>query len=120
MRPGTQSLRPGTQSLRPSTQTQFRPGSQSVARPGTNSGRIGTPGGSKLPANVGNRVVLSEGLSGITPTTSGPARTIADRNYFVAQLRARITELNSELGRMNEEIDSYEKENQTSFQNERK
>ena len=37
---------------------------------------------------------------------------MADKNYWIGELRFRINELNTEIDKMTKEIESYEKDNQ--------
>ena len=51
---------------------------------------------------------------------SGFGRQIADKSYYVTELRARITELTVEIEKMNAEFLQFEKENANSVALERK
>lgn len=56
----------------------------------------------------------------MSPSTAGVGRQIADKSYYVTELRARIGELNVELEKMQTEINQFEKENQSAVQLEKR
>eukprot|EP01116_Phalansterium_solitarium_P013016 TRINITY_DN2984_c0_g1_i1.p1 TRINITY_DN2984_c0_g1~~TRINITY_DN2984_c0_g1_i1.p1 ORF type:complete len:583 (-),score=266.64 TRINITY_DN2984_c0_g1_i1:380-2128(-) len=91
--------------------TGVRPGTG--ARPGTGS------------ANAAGRVapqkrnVVNQGLTGMNPI-GGPGRQIADKSWFLTELRQRCTELSHEIENLNTEIQKFERGNQESFQVEKK
>jgi hypothetical protein len=52
--------------------------------------------------------------------TTGVGRQIADKSYYVALLRQRITEITTEIDKMHQEIEQFEKDNQQTIALERR
>jgi hypothetical protein len=95
--------------------------------------------GTAVAPQIAKRNVTSQGLSGIgisggpiffflflvcccwiNHLAAGTGRMIADKNFFIGELRIKIKEIQTEMAKLNKEIEQYEKENQTSLQLERK
>jgi hypothetical protein len=50
------------------------------------------------------RPVTQQGLEGMRLKTAGPGRQIADKSYFLSELRQKISELSKETKSMTEEV----------------
>eukprot|EP00750_Incisomonas_marina_P015941 INCI18805.2.p1 GENE.INCI18805.2~~INCI18805.2.p1 ORF type:complete len:579 (+),score=168.11 INCI18805.2:219-1955(+) len=61
---------------------------------------------------VQGRPVTGQGMSGIQTRagTAGPRRTIQDSSYYVSALTSKNTELQTEIRKMQNEIDAHEKD----------
>eukprot|EP01006_Ploeotia_vitrea_P011379 TRINITY_DN3025_c0_g1_i1.p1 TRINITY_DN3025_c0_g1~~TRINITY_DN3025_c0_g1_i1.p1 ORF type:complete len:599 (+),score=105.37 TRINITY_DN3025_c0_g1_i1:136-1932(+) len=55
------------------------------------------------------RPVMNQGMQGISPGSAQPRRQVADRSYYLGLLRGKITELSTELERLNKEGATLEK-----------
>lgn len=129
MRPptGSANLPPG---MRPPTSSQRPPtGSAPMGmRPPTNAGRLGTAmGGGQVPivplktdVDVAARPVTQQGLTGMSVKNLGPSRQIADKNYYLIELRNKLTEITNEVDSMRGEIEKINNNHQTHSNLERK
>jgi hypothetical protein len=61
---------------------------------------------------VQGRPVTGQGMSGVQTRagTAGPRRSIQDSSYYVGLLTAKNTELQTEIRKMQNEIDTHEKD----------
>jgi intraflagellar transport protein 74 len=69
---------------------------------------------------VADRPVTQQGMMGMKVSNQGPGRQIADRSYYMGELRKKCDELSSEIQKMNGEIEQHNKDNATYTQMERK
>ncbi|CAG0896211.1 unnamed protein product [Darwinula stevensoni] len=126
-RPGDLASRPATRqgSARPTTGSDRSSFNRPVTGPGTAS-RLATQmslrpttrpaTGLSLSAqlNVVDRPITQQGLTGLrTAGSRGPQRQVQDKSYFVGLLRTRIQELQTEIGKMNREMESLNQEQST-------
>ncbi|NWU39773.1 IFT74 protein, partial [Hylia prasina] len=82
----------------------------STARPGSRGGSL-TPGGVlSSQIKVTDRPVTQQGLSGIKTAMKGPQRQIMDKTYYIGMLRSKISELKTEINKMQEEVEMYKQE----------
>ncbi|XP_064604644.1 intraflagellar transport protein 74 homolog, partial [Liolophura sinensis] len=86
--------------------TAMNPG---TARPGT---RGGQGGGVALntTVNVVDRPMTQQGLGGMKTAAKGQ-RQVQDRSYFLGLIRAKITELNTEVAKLAKEVETANEEN---------
>jgi intraflagellar transport protein 74 len=111
---------PGT-ALRPPTGLRGLPGTQ--LRQPTAGGRPASRQGlGPLNTNVqvADRPVTQQGMMGMKVTNQGPGRQVADKSYYMAELRKKCDDLGAEIQKMNNEIEQHNKDNTTYTQMERK
>lgn len=53
-------------------------------------------------------------------TGIGPGRQIADKSYYMVELRQRVTDITAEIDKMNQEIEQYQRDTQAAIMLERK
>lgn len=83
-----------------------------TARPGSRAGEMG--GALNAQIRVAERPMTKQGLTGMrTAAGRGPQRAIYDKSYYMGQLRAKITDLATEISRMQKEVDQFNQENAT-------
>ncbi|KAM5260919.1 intraflagellar transport protein 74 homolog isoform 2-T3 [Hipposideros larvatus] len=82
-----------------------------TARPGSRGGAIGTGGVLSSQIKVADRPVTQQGLSGMKTGIKGPQRQILDKSYYLGLLRSKISELTSEMNKLQKEIEMYNQEN---------
>mmetsp|Transcript_12626 Transcript_12626/g.34894 ORF Transcript_12626/g.34894 Transcript_12626/m.34894 type:complete len:590 (+) Transcript_12626:139-1908(+) len=112
---------PGT-ALRPPTGIQGLPGTAAL-RMGTAANRPGSRGGlGPLNTNiqVAERPVTQQGMMGMKVGAQGPGRQIADKSYFMQELRKKCDEMTTEISKMSSESDQLNKDTQLYSQMERK
>ncbi|XP_062501176.1 intraflagellar transport protein 74 homolog [Corticium candelabrum] len=78
-----------------------------AARPGTR----GIVGGSGSQVRVSDRPVTQQGLTGIKTGSRGPERVVHDKTYYMGLLRTKISELNSEILKLNREMEQFNTDN---------
>nr|XP_002128844.1 intraflagellar transport protein 74 homolog [Ciona intestinalis]XP_018667304.1 intraflagellar transport protein 74 homolog [Ciona intestinalis] len=104
--------RPPTGSMgRPSS--SMRMGPPGTGRPGTRSGQAG--GGSSVFGSgikVQDRPMTQQGLSGMKTASRGQ-RQIQDRSYWLGEIRAKTTELTSEIHKTETAIVKHQEDNNT-------
>ncbi|XP_053558568.1 intraflagellar transport protein 74 homolog [Bombina bombina] len=81
-----------------------------TARPGTRGGAVGS-GVLSAQIKVADRPVTQQGLSGMKTGMKGPQRQIMDKSYFLGLLRSKISELTTEMTKLEKEIDNHNQEN---------
>lgn len=81
-----------------------------TARPGSRAG-MGMQGALSSSVQVADRPVTRQGLAGIKTQSQGPQRQVQDKSYWLGLLRARITELSSEITKLNKNINNFNQEN---------
>ena len=62
---------------------------------------------------VAERPVTQQGIKGINAATAGPGRQVQDKSYFMTELRTKVSEINSEIGRLRGEIEQRSKDHAT-------
>uniref|UniRef100_A0A452RGG7 Intraflagellar transport 74 n=1 Tax=Ursus americanus TaxID=9643 RepID=A0A452RGG7_URSAM len=82
-----------------------------TARPGSRGGPIGTGGVLSSQIKVADRPVTQQGLSGMKTGMKGPQRQILDKSYYLGLLRSKISELTTEINKLQKEIEMYNQEN---------
>ncbi|XP_019410276.1 PREDICTED: intraflagellar transport protein 74 homolog [Crocodylus porosus] len=80
-------------------------------RPGTRAGLMGTGGVLSSQIKVADRPVTQQGLSGMKTGMKGPQRQIMDKSYYLGLLRSKISELTTEINKLQKEIEMYNQEN---------
>jgi len=112
---------PGT-AMRPPTGLRGLPGT--AMRQGTAAQRPGSRAGALGPLNtnvqVADRPVTQQGMMGMKMANQGPGRQVADRSYYMGELRKKCDEMTKEIAKMQSETEQYNKDNQTYTQQERK
>ncbi|XP_021108598.1 intraflagellar transport protein 74 homolog isoform X2 [Heterocephalus glaber] len=98
-------IRPPSGNIRVATGTP--PG---TARPGSR-GPLGTGGVLSSQIRVADRPVTQQGLSGMKTGMKGPQRQILDKSYYLGLLRSKISELTTEINKLQKEIEMYNQEN---------
>lgn len=98
-------IRPPSGHIRVATGTP--PG---TARPGSR-GPLGTGGVLSSQIRVADRPVTQQGLSGMKTGMKGPQRQILDKSYYLGLLRSKISELTTEINKLQKEIEMYNQEN---------
>jgi intraflagellar transport protein 74 len=63
------------------------------------------------PARADDRPMTRGGLGGLQTSAGGFNRTVQDKTYYLGILRAKISEINNELFRMNKEITNMTSDN---------
>ncbi|XP_074611284.1 intraflagellar transport protein 74 homolog isoform X2 [Acropora palmata] len=106
---------PSSMGKPPGTGMRMPPGTGMVpgtARPGSRAGEL--TGALNSQIRVADRPMTKQGLTGIkTSAGRGPQRTIYDKSYYMGQLRAKITDLATEISKLQKEIESFNQENAT-------
>ncbi|XP_043402700.1 intraflagellar transport protein 74 homolog isoform X5 [Chelonia mydas] len=82
-----------------------------TSRPGTRGGLLGTGGVLSSQIKVADRPVTQQGLSGMKTGVKGPQRQIMDKSYYLGLLRSKISELATEINKLQKEIEMYNQEN---------
>ncbi|XP_036033558.1 intraflagellar transport protein 74 homolog [Onychomys torridus] len=82
-----------------------------TARPGSRGGPLGTGGVLSSQIKVADRPVTQQGLSGMKTGMKGPQRQILDKSYYLGLLRSKISELTTEISKLQKEIEMYNQEN---------
>nr|XP_030686199.1 intraflagellar transport protein 74 homolog isoform X4 [Globicephala melas] len=82
-----------------------------TARLGSRGGPIGTVGVLSSQIRVADRPVTQQGLSGMKTGMKGPQRQILDKSYYLGLLRSKISELTTEINKLQKEIEMYNQEN---------
>ncbi|XP_050799072.1 intraflagellar transport protein 74 homolog isoform X2 [Gopherus flavomarginatus] len=82
-----------------------------TSRPGTRGGLLGTGGVLSSQIKVADRPVTQQGLSGMKTGVKGPQRQIMDKSYYLGLLRSKISELTTEINKLQKEIEMYNQEN---------
>lgn len=81
-----------------------------TARPGSRGGPLGTGGVLSSQIKVADRPVTQQGLSGMKTGMKGPQRQILDKSYYLGLLRSKISELTTEINKLQKEIEMYNQE----------
>ncbi len=64
--------------------------------------------------NVDERPITQQGLTGLrTGTAKGPGRRFEDKSFFMGELRRKMNELQTEIARINREIEADSQEQST-------
>ncbi|XP_062827935.1 intraflagellar transport protein 74 homolog [Anolis carolinensis] len=104
--------RPTSSSLRPPSAALLGGGiPPGTARPGTRGGSIGTGVVLSSQIKVADRPVTQQGLSGMKTGIKGPQRQVMDKSYYLGVLRSKISELTTEINKLQKERDMYNQEN---------
>ncbi|KAB0368713.1 hypothetical protein FD755_019747 [Muntiacus reevesi] len=82
-----------------------------TGRPGSRGGPVGTGGVLSSQIRVADRPVTQQGLSGMKTGMKGPQRQILDKSYYLGLLRSKISELTTEINKLQKEIEMYNQEN---------
>ncbi|XP_004638624.1 intraflagellar transport protein 74 homolog [Octodon degus] len=82
-----------------------------TARPGSRGGPLGTGGILSPQIRVADRPVTQQGLSGMKTGMKGPQRQILDKSYYLGLLRSKISELTTEINKLQKEIEMHNQEN---------
>lgn len=82
-----------------------------TARPASRGGPIATGGVLSSQIKVADRPVTQQGLSGMKTGMKGPQRQILDKSYYLGLLRSKISELTTEINKLQKEIEMYNQEN---------
>uniref|UniRef100_A0A286XWE0 Intraflagellar transport 74 n=1 Tax=Cavia porcellus TaxID=10141 RepID=A0A286XWE0_CAVPO len=82
-----------------------------TARPGSRGGPLGTGGVLSSQIKVADRPVTQQGLSGMKTGMKGPQRQILDKSYYLGLLRSKISELTTEINKLQKEIEMHNQEN---------
>ncbi len=99
----------------------MRPPSQAGARLGTAAiGGMSVLTPLNTDVNVAARPVTQQGLSGMATRPLGPGRQIADKSYFLTDLKTKLTEITNEIARLREEEVQIQTDNNTYQQLERR
>uniref|UniRef100_A0A250Y390 Intraflagellar transport protein 74 n=1 Tax=Castor canadensis TaxID=51338 RepID=A0A250Y390_CASCN len=99
-------IRPSSGSVR--VATGMPPG---TARPCSRGSPLGTGGVLSSQIKVADRPVTQQGLSGMKTGMKGPQRQILDKSYYLGLLRSKISELTTEINKLQKEIEMYNQEN---------
>lgn len=76
-----------------------------AARPGSRGGL----GALNTNISVADRPVTQQGMMGMKLGAQGPGRQIADKSYYMGQLRMKCDEMQEEMNRMNQEAEQFTK-----------
>ncbi|XP_074136880.1 intraflagellar transport protein 74 homolog isoform X2 [Sminthopsis crassicaudata] len=82
-----------------------------TSRPASRSGTMGPGGVLSSQIKVADRPVTQQGLSGMKTGMKGPQRQILDKSYYLGLLRSKISELTTEINKLQKEIEMYNQEN---------
>ncbi|XP_006269048.1 intraflagellar transport protein 74 homolog isoform X1 [Alligator mississippiensis] len=106
------TARPSSSLLRTLSATRVGTGMPpGTPRPGTRAGPMGTGGVLSSQIKVADRPVTQQGLSGMKTGMKGPQRQIMDKSYYLGLLRSKISELTTEINKLQKEIEMYNQEN---------
>ncbi|XP_074850151.1 intraflagellar transport protein 74 homolog [Carettochelys insculpta] len=106
------TARPSSSLLRTPSAARLGTGmAPGTSRPGTRGGLISTGGVLSSQIKVADRPVTQQGLSGMKTGVKGPQRQIMDKSYYLGLLRSKISELTTEINKLQKEIDVYNQEN---------
>ncbi|XP_025062746.1 intraflagellar transport protein 74 homolog isoform X2 [Alligator sinensis] len=106
------TARPSSSLLRTPSATRIGTGMPpGTPRPGTRAGPMGTGGVLSSQIKVADRPVTQQGLSGMKTGMKGPQRQIMDKSYYLGLLRSKISELTTEINKLQKEIEMYNQEN---------
>eukprot|EP01083_Nonionella_stella_P086640 240847_1 len=113
--PGAYNVPPG---MRPPTSqaAMYGMGSRAGGRPGSALRRVGTPGNTPMAVGtpvgletnmrVDVRPVTQHGITGMQSRAGvGPGRRIADKSYYLNELRSRVESVHSEIQRLQGELE---------------
>merc|ERR1719183_1872781 len=92
-------------------QTSMRPGSGRRGAPGTAMRQQAIGVGLATDVKVTERPGTQQGVMGMTTGKVGPGRQIYDKSYYMLNLRTKVGEINTELGKFKTEIDTIQNEN---------
>ena len=113
------ALRPPT-GMRGVPGTAMRGGLGTAMRPGSRAGGVGGLGPLNTNIAVADRPVTQQGMMGMKMGAQGPGRQVADRSYYMGELRKKCDEMQAEVTRLNGETDQFNKDNTMYQQMERK
>ncbi|EDO33596.1 predicted protein, partial [Nematostella vectensis] len=112
--------------MRPGTGARGRPPPSGIGRVPTGTARPGSRGGEALAGalnaqiKVADRPMTRQGLMAPKTASRGPQRQVQDKSYYMGQLRAKMVELNAEVGKLQKEMDQFNQENSTYLTYEKK
>jgi len=113
----------GSTALRPPTGMRGLPGTAmrmgTAMRPGSRAG-VGGLGPLNTNIAVADRPVTQQGMMGMKIRAQGPGRQVADKSYYMGELRKKVEEMQTEIDRMNSESEQFNKDNAMYQQMERK
>lgn len=107
-RPMSKSGRQGTALQRPPTGSRL-----GTARPGTKAGVAPGTGALASQVQVTDRPMTQQGVSGVKTGSMGPQRQVQDATYYLALLRAKTSELRTEITKLGNESGALNAENAT-------
>ncbi|KNC46077.1 Ift74 protein [Thecamonas trahens ATCC 50062] len=90
----------------------YRPGSR-MAPPGTaglppGTGVLRPPSGIVAPSAVlTNRPMTNQGVKGVRPVTQGSGRAFQDKNWYIAEVRAKTQAITAELANLSNELEAF-------------
>ncbi|CAG0896159.1 unnamed protein product [Cyprideis torosa] len=78
----------------------------------TGMARPGTGVGLAAQVSVPDRPITQQGLGGLKSSAGGrgPGRQVQDKSFFVGELRGKMADLSSEIGKMSRELEALEQE----------
>jgi len=131
------NMRPSTPGMGGMGVPSMAAGGMSVSRQGTAGRppstafkRLGTAGGAPpgstgpigldTELKVSHRPVTQHGLSGMQTKPLGPGRQLADKSYFMSELRNKLADIENENAKMKEEVDKQARDAVTYATYERK
>ena len=81
--------------------------------PGTSAGGPGRPGSALQGAHlkITDRPMTKEGLSGMKTGAQGRGRSVLDKTYYLGELRQKISQLQTEMASLGQELESYNRDN---------
>mmetsp|Transcript_15203 Transcript_15203/g.35809 ORF Transcript_15203/g.35809 Transcript_15203/m.35809 type:complete len:658 (+) Transcript_15203:105-2078(+) len=110
----------GTAATRPPT--GMRMGTAQRLTTAQRAARPGSRGGVGLNTNlqVADRPVTQQGMMGMKIGAQGPGRQIADKTYYLGEIRKKNEEMTQAIDKMQKEIEQYNHDNTTYGQLERR